>query len=124
MRIYKRNRPFKKQEPLPHKFEWIEMDIAKNREEYGLIKTDLSKQPLQPKEFFGWLCKSQQDATFCLFLIRNLFFLRDKNLSHSQSLIKNTYFPAPKHRVKEKKTQHLIQYSVIQFFFKGLLLPP
>ena len=31
--------------------------------------------PLQPKEFFEWLCKSQQDATFCLFLIRNLFFL-------------------------------------------------
>ena len=74
-------------------FEWIEMEKAKNREEYGLIKTDLSKQkiedkksynilysvlnivPLQPKEFFGWLCKSQQDATFCLFLIRNLFFL-------------------------------------------------
>ena len=51
---------------------------------------------MQPKEFFGWLCKSQQDATFCLFLIRNLFFLRDKNLSHSQSLIKNTYF-----RIKE-----------------------
>ena len=22
-------------------FEWIEMEIAKNREEYGLIKTDL-----------------------------------------------------------------------------------
>lgn len=38
MRIYKRNRPFKKQEPFPHKFEWIEMEIAKNREEYGLIK--------------------------------------------------------------------------------------
>ena len=47
---------------------------------------------MQPKEFFGWLCKSQQDATFCLFLIRNLFFLWDKNLSHSQSLIKKTYF--------------------------------
>ena len=93
MRIYKRNRPFKKQKPLPHKFEWIEMEITKNREEYGLMKTDLYKQkiedkksynilyprlnivPLQPKEFFGWLCKSQQDATFCLFLIRNLFFL-------------------------------------------------
>jgi hypothetical protein len=38
MRIYKRNRPFKKQKPLPHKFEWIEMEIAKNREEYGLMK--------------------------------------------------------------------------------------
>ena len=38
MRICKRNRPFKKQKPLPHKFEWIEMDIAKNREEYGLKK--------------------------------------------------------------------------------------
>ena len=25
--------------------------------------------PLQPKEFFGWLCKSQQDATFCLFFL-------------------------------------------------------
>ena len=25
-------------------FEWIEMEIAKNREEYGLIKTDLPKQ--------------------------------------------------------------------------------
>ena len=36
MRICKRNRPFKKQKPLPHKFEWIEMEIAKNREEYGL----------------------------------------------------------------------------------------
>ena len=23
-----------KQEPLPHMFEWIEMEIAKNREEY------------------------------------------------------------------------------------------
>ena len=29
-----------------------------------------------------------------------------------------------KHRVKEKKTRHLIQYSVIQFFFKGLLFTP
>ena len=29
---------------MPHKFEWIETDIAKNREEYGLMKTDLSKQ--------------------------------------------------------------------------------
>jgi hypothetical protein len=37
MRICKRNRPFKT-EPLPHMFEWIEMEIAKNREEYGLIK--------------------------------------------------------------------------------------
>ena len=37
MRIYKRNRPFKKQEPLPLKFEWIEMEIEKNRKEYGLI---------------------------------------------------------------------------------------
>nr|WP_254364576.1 hypothetical protein [Segatella copri] len=26
-------------------------------------------------------------------------------------------FQKRKHRVKEKKTQHLIQYSVIQFFF-------
>lgn len=32
-----------KQEPLPHMFEWIEMGIAKKREEYGLMKTDLSK---------------------------------------------------------------------------------
>jgi len=24
-------------------FEWIEMEIAKNREEYGLMKIDLSK---------------------------------------------------------------------------------
>lgn len=29
---------------MPHMFEWIEMEIAKNREEYGLIKTDLPKQ--------------------------------------------------------------------------------
>ena len=29
-------------------------------------------------------------------------------------------FQKRKHRVKEKKTQHLIQYSVIQFFFKPL----
>ena len=27
-----------KQESLPHMFEWIEMEIAKNREEYGLMK--------------------------------------------------------------------------------------
>ena len=33
-------------------------------------------------------------------------------------------FQKRKHRVKEKKTQHLIQYSVIQFFFKGLLFTP
>ena len=38
--------------PLPHKFEWIEMDIAiaKNREEYGLMKTDLSKQKIGGKK--------------------------------------------------------------------------
>ena len=30
-------------------------------------------------------------GAFCLFLIRNLFFLWDKNLSHSHSLVKNTY---------------------------------
>ena len=43
----------KKQEPLPHKFEWIEMDIAiaKNREEYGLMNTDLSKQKIGGKKF-------------------------------------------------------------------------
>ena len=33
-------------------------------------------------------------------------------------------FQKRKHRVKEKKTQHLIQYSVIQFFFKWLLFTP
>ena len=44
MRICKRNRPFKKQKPFPYKFEWIEMETAKNREEYGLMKTDLSKK--------------------------------------------------------------------------------
>ncbi len=27
-------------------FEWIEMEIAKNGEEYGLIKTDLPKQKI------------------------------------------------------------------------------
>lgn len=31
-------------------FEWIEMEIAKNREEYGLIKTDLSKQKIEDKK--------------------------------------------------------------------------
>ena len=41
----------KKTGPLPHKFEWIEMDIAKNREEYGLMKTDLSKQKIGGKKF-------------------------------------------------------------------------
>ena len=43
----------KKQEPLPHKFEWIEMNIAiaKKREEYGLMKTDLSKQKIGGKKF-------------------------------------------------------------------------
>lgn len=40
----------KKQEPLPHKFEWIEMEIAKNKEEDGLIKTDLSKQKIGDKK--------------------------------------------------------------------------
>ena len=66
---------------------------------------------MQPKEFFGWLCKSQQDATFCLFLIRNLFFLWDKNLSHSQSLIKNTYFPTGKqvHIDKWDKTKQQVK---------------
>ena len=34
---------------MPLKFEWIEMEIAKNREEYGLIKTDLSKQKIGDK---------------------------------------------------------------------------
>lgn len=38
------------QEPLPHMFEWIEMEIAKNREEYGLIKTDLPKQKIEDKK--------------------------------------------------------------------------
>ena len=33
-------------------------------------------------------------------------------------------FQKRKHRVKEKKTQHLIQYSVIQFYFEGGTLPP
>lgn len=33
-----------------HMFEWIEMEIAKNREEYGLIKTDLSKQKIEDKK--------------------------------------------------------------------------
>ena len=28
------------------------MDIAKNREEYGLIKTDLSKQKIGDKKFY------------------------------------------------------------------------
>ena len=32
-------------------------------------------------------------------------------------------FQKRKHRVKEKKTRHLIQYSVIQFFLKGYFLP-
>ena len=50
MRICKRNRPFKKQKPLPHKFEWIEMEIAKKREEYGLINIDLSKQKIEDKK--------------------------------------------------------------------------
>ena len=50
MRICKRNRQFKKQEPLPHMFEWIEMEKAKNREEYGLMKTDLSKQKIEDKK--------------------------------------------------------------------------
>ena len=31
-------------------FEWIEMDIAKNREGYGLMKTDLSKQKIEDKK--------------------------------------------------------------------------
>lgn len=30
--------------------QWIEMEIAKNREEYGLIKTDLSKQKIEDKK--------------------------------------------------------------------------
>lgn len=34
---------------MPHMFEWIEMEIAKNREEYGLIKTDLPKQKIEDK---------------------------------------------------------------------------
>ena len=34
----------------PYMFEWIEMEIAKNREEYGLIKTDLPKQKIEDKK--------------------------------------------------------------------------
>ena len=34
------------------------------------------------------------------------------------------FFQHLKHRVKEKKTQPLIQYSVIQFFFNELLFTP
>ena len=33
-------------------------------------------------------------------------------------------FQKRKHRVKDKKIQQLIQYSVIQFFLKGLLFTP
>ena len=50
MRIYANEIDHSKQEPLPHKFEWIEMVIAKNREEYGLMKTDLSKQKIENKK--------------------------------------------------------------------------
>lgn len=31
-------------------FKWIEMEIAKNGEEYGLIKIDLSKQKIEDKK--------------------------------------------------------------------------
>ena len=31
-------------------FEWIEMEIAKNREEYGLMKIDLSKYKIEDKK--------------------------------------------------------------------------
>ena len=31
-------------------FEWIEMEIAKNIEKYGLMKTDLSKQKIEDKK--------------------------------------------------------------------------
>ena len=50
MRIYANEIDHSKQESLPHMFEWIEMEIAKNREEYGLIKTDLSKQKIEDKK--------------------------------------------------------------------------
>lgn len=49
MRICKRNRPFKT-ETLTTYVEWIEMEIAKNGEEYGLIKIDLSKQKIEDKK--------------------------------------------------------------------------
>ena len=39
---------------MPHKFEWIEMAIAKNRQEYGLMKTDLTKQKIDDKK---WNCE-------------------------------------------------------------------
>ena len=61
------------------------------------------------------LCKSQQDATFCLFLIRNLFILWDKNLSHSQSLIKNTYFPKVKLSPWDRNGRYL-SYSMFIIF--------
>ena len=50
MRIYANEIDHSKQESLPHMFEWIEMEIAKNREEYGLIKTDLPKQKIEDKK--------------------------------------------------------------------------
>ena len=40
---------------MPHMFEWIEMEIAKNREEYGLIKTDLPKQVTIQQYYFPYL---------------------------------------------------------------------
>ena len=42
-----------------------------------ILKHSLSpiKYRIFATERVQWLCKSRQDATFCIFLIRNLFFL-------------------------------------------------
>ena len=50
MRIWKGNRGLKKEEGLGDKFEWIEMGIGKNREEYGLMKRDLWKEKMEDKK--------------------------------------------------------------------------
>ena len=40
-----------------------------DKKSLNILYPRLNIVPLQTKEFFGWLCKSQQDATFCLFFL-------------------------------------------------------
>jgi len=54
---------------------WLKEKTQILKKSQNILCPRLNIVSLQPKEFFEWLCKSRQDATFCIFLIRNLFFL-------------------------------------------------
>lgn len=50
---------------MPHKFEWIEMDIAENGEEYGLMKVSVS----------AMLVYTRQKNIAQVFILERYFFV-------------------------------------------------